>query len=150
MPTFSHNFAPDLFAIKDVNTVITNNTVLAQDPELTLTLQANQRYLLDSLIIMDSSVTAGYKYKLNANTPPMVLWWTSDALSATEEFLAHQNGGIAQSDGTGVGDYLQIVKKGYIRTGPTPIVVSHWAAQRTADNTPTTLHMGSWIRFTQI
>lgn len=122
-----------------------STTTVADDSELVLALEANERYAIEATLIVSAHATPDFKFALTG-TGTSTIWWTSDLDNDEAGPLGAGN----EQSVNGAGADTMVTLMGTIRVGGTAGNLSVQWAQDTSDANDTTLKDGSWIKATKL
>lgn len=150
-------YMPRIFqhAYKPSDTTRTSTATLAADPHLTIPVEANAVYILESFLAYISTTTGDFSVRWQGpagNFPTMR--WNHNGLSAgaTASTSASQSASYTNAaiDLGGTGTNVAARPMGYVVVGATAGDFSLMWAQSVAEATNTTLFAGSWLRLTKV
>lgn len=146
-----------LVANKQGATTITNTTATANDPHLTLAVDANATYLFEAFILYSSSATADFSAGYSAPAGAALIWSADavnvgDTSNASNATISRAGADINSTLAHGGAGSQSVVAKhsGRLVVGTTPgNFVMRWA-QYVAEASNSTVLPGSWLKLTRI
>ncbi len=150
-------FAP-LFAKKASDQVVNANATLANDNDLAVALAANATYIVECVVIYDSSTAADIQFAWTGPTGT-TFDWTNNGISTgaaggTSSITVTRSpigsGNPLPAGGVGVGSKLFAQIRGIVVTSSTTGNLQLMWAQNTSDATNTTVRINSFLRLTRV
>ena len=147
-------FDSTLLATKSADTVRNNTATLANDPHLTLPVEASAVYLLEAMLVYNATTTADIQLHLTAPASA-TCDWTMDAMVST---TTTTNGPINRSQLNmaatnsvgGAGAKVIALPVGRLVTSTTAGSLTLQWAQNVAEVSDATIYAGSFLRLTRV
>ena len=132
-----------VIAIKAADETVNNSTVLQNDDELTLAVEANTLYLLNIILVTNSGATPDFKFKITLPAGATMYGRVEDpspGVGFSPQQFTEATASVAFA-GTGSA-YVTFIKAGVIIAGTAGNVTLQWA-QNTAEVSDTKVLTGS-------
>lgn len=146
-------------AVKLADKTVNNSSTYSNDVELSIPVDSNSTYLLESFVIYSATTTADFKVNFSGPTgfacqmtPDSLPIGTSGSTDVIDRGVATAaSGGVGMGGrGTGVNNRSVARVGGYLTTSTTAGTVAMQVAQLVAEATEAKLWTGSWMKLTKV
>lgn len=133
-----------LVAVKESDTVRNNTDVLTDDPDLSVSVEANSSYAFEAWLPQNATAAADFKQGLSYPSGSSGYWGWSQAAAQNALVL-----GANRVQGTNGTPKMSHIAGSLITAGTAGTFAIQWA-QQTAEATDATLYAGAWLKVTKL